>query len=403
MPGQRRVLLVVGLYHLANDGAVQVLAGQIAILAGVFAFGPFETGILVGTALLVNAIGQMVFGVMSDRRDPSRFLPIGILVVGISSVLVATSQSFLMLLIFVPLLRLGASFFHPVGLAWIAREYRGPELDRAMGLQSGTGDAGEILGMATGAVLGFALVWYAPFLLWAAVNLLAVAIGWSLFRDRPTPPATVDPPRWGDLLTTLRDVRLWVVPLAVGSISYNVISYFGPLLLSLHFGLRDDIAGLSIAVWLVVGTAVALGFGRLSRRFGRFPLTVFAYAAVGTGSFLAAILANEVLVLLSIWSLGAGLFLTYPAIFAYASEVGSTKLQGAAFGFVFFFQLLGGALGSFVAGILAALLAGTGDLAVTAPFWLSAIVAWATTAYLVALRRHGALGAPAAAPAHPQP
>lgn len=403
MASQRRILFVVGLYHLANDGAVQVLAGQIVILAGVFTFGAFETGILVGTALLVNAIGQLVFGVMSDRRDPSRFLPVGILVVGVSSILLATSQSFLMLLVFVALARLGASFFHPVGLAWVAREFRGPELDRAMGLQSGTGDAGEILGMATGAVLGFVLVWYAPFLLWGAINLLAVAIGWSLFRNDPTPPPASAPPKWGDLVVTLRDVRWWIIPLAVGSISYNVISYFGPLVLSLHFGLRPDLAGLSIAVWLVVGTAIALGFGRLSQRFGRFPLTVFAYAAVGTASFLAAVLPSEVFVLLVLWTLGAGLFLTYPAIFAYASEVGGSRLQGAAFGFVFFFQLLGGALGSFVAGILARLLAGTGDLSVTAPFWLSGVVALATGFYLVLFSRRAGLRTLGPSAAHTQP
>ena len=33
--GDRRVLLVNSLYHLTNDGAVQVLSGQIAILTSV--------------------------------------------------------------------------------------------------------------------------------------------------------------------------------------------------------------------------------------------------------------------------------------------------------------------------------------------------------------------------------
>src|SRR2546430_5959033 len=64
------------MYHLTNDGAVTVIAGQITFLQIQFSFGAFETGLLSGAALLVTAIFQMVFGAMSDRRDPTRFLPL---------------------------------------------------------------------------------------------------------------------------------------------------------------------------------------------------------------------------------------------------------------------------------------------------------------------------------------
>ncbi|MFA5897454.1 MAG: hypothetical protein WC985_11240, partial [Thermoplasmata archaeon] len=94
MAGDRRVLVVNSVYHMTNDGAVQVLAGQIALLAVVFSFGPFETGLLVGTALFVNAVFQLLFGILSDRRDPSRFLPIGIVILGVASILVAEAQTF---------------------------------------------------------------------------------------------------------------------------------------------------------------------------------------------------------------------------------------------------------------------------------------------------------------------
>ncbi len=387
MAGDRRVLIVNSVYHMTNDGAVQVLAGQIALLTAVFSFGPFETGLLVGTGLLVNAAFQLLFGVMSDLRDPSRFLPFGIVILGLASILVAGSSTFLMLLLLVALARVGASFYHPVGIAWIGREFRGAELDRSMGFQSGFGDAGEILGMASGAILGVALWWGAPFILWGAINLAAVAAGLVLVRGHPSPPHTQAASSFRDLRGTLRDIRFWILPLATGSISYNVIAYFGPLLLTNKFGLGPDVSGLAIAAWLLVGTVAALSFGRLTRRFRRFPLTVFAFAAVGIACILAAVLNNLVLLLVAVWGLGAAVFLTYPAIFAFASESIHRRLQGAAFGLVFFFQLAGGAVGSLAAGSLAELFVGQSDLAMTAPFWLSGILGLATALYLLAVRR----------------
>ncbi len=390
MPGDRRVLLVNSLYHLTNDGAVQVLSGQIAILTGVFAFGPFETGVLGGTALLVNAVFQMLTGVMSDRRDPSRFLPIGILFVGVASLLVALATSFGALLLFVSLLRLGASFYHPVGMSWIGRAYPADQLDRSMGFQSGFGDFGEVLGTFTGAMFGFAAGWYWAFVIWGIANLASVAVGLVLVRGHPSPPVSQEPTAWRDLWRSLGDVRIWLLPLAIGSVGYNVIALFEPQLLHVVYGVDGRVAGLVVAAWIAVGVVVALSFGITSRRFGRFSLTVFAYVTVGVACLAAAVVENAWAVALITCTVGAGLFLTYPALFAAASEASHRRLQGAAFGFVFFFQLLGGAVGTFVAGVLSDVYAADPVLTYTAPFWFAAVVSLATAVYLLAIRGRAA-------------
>ena len=390
MAGDRRVLLVNSLYHMTNDGAVQILSGQIAILTGVFAFGPFETGILSGTALLVNAIVQVATGVMSDRRDPSRFLPIGILIVGISCLLVATATSFWSLLLFVSLLRVGASFYHPVGMSWIGREFSPADLDRSLGFQSGFGDLGEVLGTATGAGAGLLGGWQWAFLIWGAANLLGVVVGLASVRGHPSPPITRTPTTWRDLWRSLGDVKFWLLPLAIGSVSYNVIAFFGPLLLHNVYGVDGGIAGMVVALWIAVGVPVAWTFGRTSRRFGRFALMLFAYISIGVACLVAALAGNAWLITIVLCTLGAGLFLTYPGLFAFASEASHRHLQGAAFGLVFFFQLLGGAIGSFVAGALSDVYASDPLLTYTAPFWFAAAVSLATAVYLLVFRRHAA-------------
>jgi FSR family fosmidomycin resistance protein-like MFS transporter len=384
--GDRRVLFANSLYHLTNDGAVTVIAGQITFLQTQFSFGAFETGLLSGSALLVTAIFQMVFGAMSDRRDPTRFLPMGIVVLGLGSALVAVSPNFLILLVLVSLSRIGASFYHPVGIAWIGREFEGPELDHSMGFQSAFGDTGVILGMATTSIIAVALGWQVPFLLWGGINLGAVAIGLGLVRHHRVPVLGTEPPT-RDYAKMIRDVRLWLFPLALGGAAFSIFTTFGPLLLHHRFGFDDTTAEVAIAVWILAGALVAFFFGRVSRRFGRLRTLTACYAFIAIAC-LGGVLSGSAPILLGLfWTFGSAVFITYPALFSFVSEASHRRLQGAAFGIIFGFQLLGGSLGSFAAGALAAAFGTVGDFEATGPFYFLGFVALAGFVYLLAIRR----------------
>lgn len=384
--GGRRALLANSLYHLTNDGAVTVMAGQITVLQAVFRFGPFEIGLLAGTALLVEAIVQVIVGAISDHRDPARFLPIGILLLGATSLLIAASSTFAMLLAITAFSRIGASFYHPVGIAWIGREFGGDALDRSMGFQSAFGDSGVILGMASGAVLGVALGWQSPFIVWGAINLFAAALGLWLVRSRPRLASVPSGTSRADYLGMLKDVRLWIFPLLLSGAAFNIFSNFGPPLLHEKFGLARDTSGVAIALWILAGTIATFFFGKLSRRFGRFRSLAVSYAFVGVAGLAGAVLGNVWAVLLGFWTLGATLFLIYPALFAFVSESSHHRLQGAAFGVIFGIQLLGGAAGLFAAGSLAEGLGVTTDLRATIPFYLMGLLSLAGFAYLIAAR-----------------
>src|SRR6266550_233964 len=71
------------MYHLTNDGAVTVIAGQITFLQIQFSFGAFETGLLSGAALLdrhlsdglrrdVGSSGPDAVPPARDRRSRTR-------------------------------------------------------------------------------------------------------------------------------------------------------------------------------------------------------------------------------------------------------------------------------------------------------------------------------------------
>src|SRR2546427_9767346 len=165
----------------------------------------------------------MAFGAMSDRRDPTRFLPAGIVVLGLGSALVALSSTFWILLVIVARWRIGASFYHPVGIAWIGREFQGPELDRSMGFQSAFGDTGVIMGMATTSIIAVAFGWQVPFLLWGGINLGAVALGLWLVRNHRSPAFSSEAPRRA-VAKMIRDVRLWLFPLPLGGAAFSIFS-----------------------------------------------------------------------------------------------------------------------------------------------------------------------------------
>ena len=86
------------------------------------------------------------------------------------------------------------------------------------------------------------------------------------------------------------------------------------------------------------------------------------------------------------WTLGSAVFITYPALFSFVSEASHRRLQGAAFGLIFGFQLLGGSLGSFAAGSLAASFRTVGDFESTGPFYFLGLLALAGFGYLLAIR-----------------
>lgn len=378
MPRSRRVLATTSAYHLTNDATVTVLAAAFPILRGPLGLDYNDIGLVTGTALLITVFGQLATGFLADGRDVTTFLPLGIAILGIGSLAIPFARDVVGLIVLVSISRIGASFYHPVGISWVAREFAGPDLDHAMGFQSSFGDAGVILGMAATGILAVWLGWPSPFLLWGGLNLLAVAIGIAVTRGHRS-PRTIDPEPV-DGANLLRGVLPWLFPLAVGGAIFTILTTFGPLLFVDRLGTETWAAPLYVGLWIAVGTVAAFLFGRLSRAFGRFRILVASYLALTIAGVVAATLSFGPVLLVFV-TLGATLFLTYPALFSFVSESAERRVHGASFGIIFAFQLIGGALAGYGAGALAQ---AANDI--TLPFWMAAGLAIACGLYILVLR-----------------
>ena len=83
----------------------------------------------------------------------------------------------LTLVVFILVLRLASSFFHPVGVGWVSRIFKRDRLDWAMGIQSGCADIGAFVAISTTLYLTEMKGWSFPLYVWAMLCVIGVLIG----------------------------------------------------------------------------------------------------------------------------------------------------------------------------------------------------------------------------------
>ncbi len=351
-----------------------------------------QIGILTSVALLTTVVFQVLFGFLSDRAQPRYLLSAGMLILGLAALLIVGLSGFSLLLLAVVLLRVGSSFYHPVGISWISKLYKGGPVDKAMGFQSAFGDAGVIIAFVTSPILALQFGWAGPFLLWGVASLAASLLGWAITRSVEYRPNPLTAPPLSHLPHQIRGIGRWILPLAIGGASYNITNSFGPLLLARDLHFSPIIADGIIALWLLVGVVAAYLYGHISARAGRFNSLRFAFLIIGISGLLLFMIPLPLVVVPTFIAFGAGLFITYPALFAFVSEGTEVGGQGLTFGLVFAFQLLGGAVVAYPSGLLAAAF-GFGS-----PFLLMAALGLVTFGFLTATARSTLLRIPRVMP-----
>lgn len=352
MASKHRALWAVGLYHGANDGAVVAVAALFPILLTQNLLRSYtDIGLLTMVALAVTIVCQILFGVWSDKATPKLLLPAGMVILGIASILTTVADSFALLLVFVAIGRVGASVYHPVGISWVGKRFK-EEVDHAMGFQSAGGDLGVILAFASSGFLGLHYGWQIPFLVWGGLALVAALVGSLLTRNLEMAPKVErrEPVSWTAIL---RGAIFWIPPLAIGGAAYVITVSFGNSFMVERIGLSEDAADLVIALWIGTGVLAAYSYGRISKALGRFRSLAIAFLLIGFSGLIISLAPPLYVLLPTFVVFGIGVFITYPALFSFISDSTEERIGGATFGVVFGFQLIGGALAGYAAGVAA--------------------------------------------------
>jgi MFS transporter, FSR family, fosmidomycin resistance protein len=343
-----RILYVVSLNHATNDGSVYILSSLFPIVLSLFNLSVFQVGIIVALGYLVNILFQPVVGHYSEGRDPARLLAIGISVITVSIISFIFATGFLSLLASVVLLRLGSSFFHPVGISTISKSYSGARLQKSMGFQSAFGNLGVLLVFLTSAPLYLALGWRATFVVFAIwtvadvfLTLTILSGRHSTIANKPQPPSSSQP-------RSKRTIPVFFVVAAfISGGTYAVILNFANIFLGTRAHLDVSQANLVVSAFIALASLGAIATGGSTRFVPTNRLLAISYLVASCSVAAFTLLSgNVILATITLLATGFSISATYPLTYTELSRyLGSVGQQsGGSFGVLSSGQTIGASI-----------------------------------------------------------
>jgi len=393
MDDKKRILSAVALSHAFNDASVVIIPLLFPVFRKLFNLSYTEVGIITGGGLLITLIAQLIIGRLSDKKNRRTFLLIGTFLLGVTFLLIPFAQGFLTLVLFVFLHRFAASFFHPIGIAWISKVFKKDRLDWAMGIQSAFGDFGAFIAILTTPFIVELKSWSYPFYLWAIISIACLFIFIYLtynFVYENNENTKINIKNKGfkeslkDDLNEIKKTTVFLPGYIISGLAWSVIINYLPLLLSERTDLSLSFIGLMISVWIGIGVIACVFYGRITKKFGRKNLIIFCYVVIGLMALFLSIFTDSIILFFVIVLLGIVTFLSYPALFSFISEITNENIEGKMFGYILTVQLAGGTIILFLSGV-------TSDLwGIWTPFAMLGFLSF-SSAFLLIIKRKNIL------------
>ena len=361
MNEKNKILSAVSLYHALNDGTVAAIPILFPIFYVIFNLSYTEIGIISGGGLLLSIIAQLMIGRVSDGKNSQTMLSLGIFIISISLLLLTKAQGFFSLLFFMFFLRLGSSFFHPIGVGWISRIFKKDKLDWAMGIQSGSADIGAFIAISTTLYISEITNWDYPLYLWALAGGIVLLLGVYLtsnvkkeflFVKKISKRQTIKE-AISESVIFLKKIKLLVPAFIISGSCWGVVVTYLPLLLRERTDLSLTSIGLVVSIWIGIGSISSIYYGKICVRLGRKNVIYLSYLTIGITSILLSYFTDIEIIILIMVLLGITVFITFPAIVSYVSEITHETVEGKTFATIFTLQLGGSTLYLFLGGFLA--------------------------------------------------
>ena len=124
------------------------------------------------------------------------------------------------------------------------------------------------------------------------------------------------------------------------------------LFLTVKTNLSLTIIGLIVSIWIGVGSISSILYGRICNKFGRNNVLFLSYLTIGITSILITYFINISIIILIVVLMGITVFITFPALVTYVSEITHESSEGETFGTIFTLQLTGSTFFIFLGGFL---------------------------------------------------
>lgn len=348
------VLLGISLCHFLNDVIQSLLAAIYPLLQAEFALSFWQVGLLTFAFQVTASVLQPVVGLATDRRAVPMSLPMGMAASLGGIVLLATAESYGMLLSGAMMIGIGSAVFHPEA-SRVARLASGGRYGTAQSLFQVGGNFGSAAGPLLAAFvvvpLGRGSIgWFSALAVLGIVVLARVGHWYGRLHRSGGAQAA---PR--GLPLPRRRVVLAITVLATLVFTKNIYtasltSYYTFFLIE-KFGVTTQQSQMMLFLFLgATAVGVMLG-GTVGDRFG--PVTVIWFSILGVLPFTLLLpFANLFWTAILSMLVGAILSSAFPAIIVFAQELvpGRVGLIGGIF-FGFSFGM--GGVAAAVLGILA--------------------------------------------------
>ena len=350
------IIVAVSASHLLNDLMQFLLPALYPLLKDAYGLDYVQIGLITLAQQMTASLLQPLVGYYTDKNPMPYALAISMVFALVGVTLIATANSFGLLILAAMVGGVGSAIFHPEA-SRVARLASGGRLGFAQSLFQVGGNVGTSIGPLAAAYFLLprgqaSTAWFALVAITALVILSAVGRWYSAHQR-----ASSGKPVSKAAQQVLSRRRLTVVFLVIGALLLSkyvyissITSYYSFFLIE-KFGLSAEQAQLYLFLFLGAIAAGTFIGGPVGDRFGR--LTVIWCSIVGALPF-TLLLPHMNLFGTAVVSVLVGLILSsaFSAIVVYAQELIPGKV-GMVAGFVFGFAFGIGAIGAAVLGALA--------------------------------------------------
>jgi MFS family permease len=351
---KKRILFSASLFHALNDAATVTVPMIFPLLYSqkFIITKYFHIGILSNLGLLITLFFHIIIANVSHRFEYKHMLCLSIAGISLGLFLTTYSSVFASLLFFYLFMRIFTSFYHSIGIAWVSKTYPDRGIDHAMGIQSGSGNLGVFIAFISAGYLAQVFNWKIPLLTWAGFSLFLGTISFLSVRKTSTKSKETLKYDLSSWVKTLKTIRIFILGFVFGGASWGTTVFYAPSLLNHKFQVPLGRTGISLALWIGIGSVMTYLFGYLSRRFGRGKISLVGFIGSTLFLFLLGTAQRIELAQISLLLFGTFLFLIYPAFQSFVGNVVPSRDQALAFGLVANIQLFTGAVVVLIAGFL---------------------------------------------------
>lgn len=351
------ILPVVAMNHAVNDGSVYLLSSLFPVVLTVFGMSVFQVGVLVAAGYLVSVVSQPIVGHWSEREDPRKLLALGIGIISASVLSFVASNGFYSLLTSIIFLRIGASFFHPVGASTVSRAFSGRGLDHSMGIMSAFGDLGIFLVFISAAPVYLLLGWKGTFVLFALIGAVDVAITLLGMKERKSASSSQHRLDGNDLnrRVLLGVPFFFLLSAFVSGAAFAVILNYANILLVTEAHTHVLYANLAVSGWIAAAVGGAVSTGKWPRAVRRIVVLCLCFLLSAISVALLVIVSSNLLLAVPVLVVnGFVVSATYPLTYSELSEWLEQRpdVKGRSFGAIFSAQTIGGSILGLISGYL---------------------------------------------------